>query len=97
MKIFGIILFILFLILGGTWIVLSGMHKNEKVFEFVKNDSGDWSIKFGSVEEEFLENIARKVKDVVYDEATKHNPEGDFLPDQIDDRIKEEVKNRIAE
>ncbi|HBO17062.1 MAG: hypothetical protein UR69_C0002G0285 [Candidatus Moranbacteria bacterium GW2011_GWE2_35_2-] len=97
MKTFGIILFIIFLLLGGTWIVLSGMHKDEKVFEIVKDESGSWSIKFGKTEGEFLKNMAKKVENLIYREATKHNPEGDFLPDQIDDRIKEEVKNRIAE
>ncbi len=97
MKTFGIISFILFLFFGGTWIVLSGMHKNEKVFEFVKEDDGSWGIRFGKMEEEFLRNMADKVESFVYREATEHNPEGDFLPDQIDDRIKGEVKNRISE
>jgi len=97
MKTFGTILFIIFLLLGGAWVVLSGMHKNEKVFEFVKDDSGSWSIKFGKTEEAFLNNLAEKFKNLVYREATEHNPEGDFLPDQIDDKIKEEMKIRIAE
>ncbi len=77
--------------------MLSGMHKNEKVFEFVKDDGGSWSIKFGKTEEAFLNNLAEKFENLVYQEATEHNPEGDFLPDKIDDKIKEEVKSWIAE
>jgi hypothetical protein len=97
MKIFWTILFIIFLLLGGAWVVLSGMHKNEKVFELVKDDFGSWSIKFGKTEEAFLNNLAEKFKNLVYREATDHNPEGDFLPDQIDDNLKKEIKSRIIE
>lgn len=36
---------------------------------------------------------AKKMKNFVYYEATKHNPDGDLLPDQIDDVIISETKN----
>lgn len=35
---------------------------------------------------------ARKLKNLVYYEATIHNPDGDFLPDWIDDTIKRKIK-----
>ncbi|EKE11592.1 MAG: hypothetical protein ACD_15C00056G0001 [uncultured bacterium] len=95
MKIFWTILFIIFLFLGGMWIVLSGMHKNEKVFEFVKDDSGSWSIILGTTERDFLEDVAGKIKSLVYREATEHNPGGDVLPDGLDDGISKEIRNRI--
>ncbi|MDA3815663.1 MAG: hypothetical protein PF549_04860 [Patescibacteria group bacterium] len=43
----------------------------------------------------YIQKITTKVKDLVYDEATKHNPEGDRLPDYVDDKIKEEIKERV--
>lgn len=97
MGIFKIIFYVMLLLVGGAWLVLSVKHPDEKVVEFVKNDAGDWSVRFGSMEREFLENVARKIEVMVYDEATKHNPEGDFLPDQLDDKIKEELKSRVAD
>lgn len=36
--------------------------------------------------------IVKKIKDFVYYEATIHNPEGDMLPDQIDNTIISETK-----
>lgn len=41
--------------------------------------------------------IMREIKDVIYYQATVHNPEGDMLPDEIDDTIKEQIKNQINE
>lgn len=48
---------------------------------------------------EFRENILLKIKfwshqatDKVYEKATEYNPEGDLVPDQIDDVIKKEIK-----
>jgi hypothetical protein len=35
---------------------------------------------------------ARKTKNIVYWEATTHNPSGDMLPDQIDDNIIGEIR-----
>lgn len=36
---------------------------------------------------------AKKIKNFIYYEATIHNPEGDMLPDQIDNAIISETKN----
>ncbi len=48
---------------------------------------------------EFRENTLIKIKfwshkvtDKVYEKATEYNPEGDLVPDQIDDVVKEEIK-----
>lgn len=76
--------------------MLSGMHPKEKVFEITRNDDGAWSIRLGKAEGDFLRKIVVKIEDFIYGEATKYNPKGDFLPDQIDDKIKEEAKNRIV-
>lgn len=37
--------------------------------------------------------LANKLKNFIYFEATIHNPEGDMLPDQIDNNIITETKN----
>lgn len=46
-------------------------------------------------EKDFLKKIVRKIEGFVYHEATIHNPPGDVLPDQIDDKIKQEIKDKI--
>jgi D-alanine-D-alanine ligase-like ATP-grasp enzyme len=42
-----------------------------------------------------LKIIVRKAERIVYDEATKHNPEGDLVPDKIDDDIKNKLKQSL--
>lgn len=37
-------------------------------------------------------SVARKAKTVVYSQATVHNPEGDTLPDWIDDVVLGKIK-----
>jgi hypothetical protein len=44
---------------------------------------------------DFLKKIVRKIEGFIYHEATIHNPPGDMLPDQIDDKIKQEIKDRV--
>jgi len=39
--------------------------------------------------------IVQKIADFVYNEAEKHNPKGDILPDKIDDEIKKEIRDKI--
>ncbi|HHX58287.1 MAG TPA: hypothetical protein GX706_00755 [Candidatus Moranbacteria bacterium] len=47
--------------------------------------------------EEKLKIGARKVVGLIYREATIHNPEGDLVPDEIDDQIKEQIKKTYRE
>lgn len=46
-------------------------------------------------EKDFLKRAAVKAKNLIYRQATEHNPAGDILPDQIDDKIKQEIKEKI--
>ncbi|MFA5925920.1 MAG: hypothetical protein WC831_03205 [Parcubacteria group bacterium] len=46
-------------------------------------------------EKDFMKKVVRKIEGFVYREATEHNPAGDMLPDQIDDNIKKEIKDRV--
>ena len=54
-----------------------------------------FSVTVQKPEKDFLTKVVRKVEGLVYREATIHNPSGDLLPDQIDDKIKQEIKDRI--
>lgn len=36
--------------------------------------------------------LAKDIKNIIYREATIHNPEGDMLPDQIDNNVISEMK-----
>lgn len=54
-----------------------------------------FSININKPEKDFLKRAARKAKSIIYREATEHNPPGDVLPDQIDDKMKQEIKEKI--
>lgn len=54
-----------------------------------------FSLTIQKPEKDFLKRVARKAKNIIYREATIHNPAGDIIPDQIDDRIKQEIKEKI--
>lgn len=57
------------------------------VFILLQNTKGDVQLKEDSI------GYAKKIKNLVYSEATIHNPDGDILPDQIDNTIVDGVKN----
>jgi len=80
----AILLFIALFLLGGIL--------------FVYNKSQDFSpISFlGKIaRQEIVKKSAKKIKNFIYREATIHNPEGDMLPDEIDDEILNEIKERL--
>lgn len=54
-----------------------------------------FSLTINKPEKDFLKYAAAKAKSIIYREATIHNPPGDVLPDQIDDRIKQEIKEKV--
>lgn len=54
-----------------------------------------FSLTINKPEKDFLKKVARKAKNIIYREATEHNLEGDFFPDQIDDKLKEEIRKKI--
>ncbi|KKP68454.1 MAG: hypothetical protein UR66_C0005G0001 [Candidatus Moranbacteria bacterium GW2011_GWE1_35_17] len=81
-KIFFVIFIVSFFLLFvfiGAVIILS-QQKNISIKEELKTDS---------------KNIILQIRDIIYFEATKHNPPGDMLPDNLDDKIKHEIKERI--
>jgi hypothetical protein len=46
----------------------------------------------GELGQQRVKKIVRKISGKIYQEATEHNPRGDWLPDWIDDAIKEKLK-----
>jgi hypothetical protein len=54
-----------------------------------------FSLTIQKPEKDFLKRVVRKAKGIIYREATEHNPAGDVLPDQIDDKVLNEIKNRV--
>jgi len=61
----------------------------------VTQNSGSLSINIREKEKDELKTWARKIKDLVYREATIHNPSGDMVPDQIDNKVLQEVKEKV--
>lgn len=53
------------------------------------------SITIKKPEKDFLKKVVRKIEGFIYREAAIHNPPGDILPDQIDDKIKQEIKDKV--
>jgi len=54
-----------------------------------------FSLTIQKPEKDFLKKVVRKIESVVYREAAIHNPSGDMLPDQIDDKVKGEIKKIV--
>ncbi|MDI6777686.1 MAG: hypothetical protein QMD77_00685 [Patescibacteria group bacterium] len=54
-----------------------------------------FSLTVSKPEKDILKKAMAKAKKIIYREATEHNPPGDVLPDQIDDKVKQEIKDRV--
>ena len=54
-----------------------------------------FSLTISKPEKDILKYAAQRLKNIIYREATEHNPSGDILPDQIDDNVKQEIKDRV--
>jgi len=54
-----------------------------------------FSLTIAKPEKDVLKKAAQKAKNIIYREATIHNPAGDVLPDQIDDNLKGEIKKIV--
>ena len=46
-------------------------------------------------EKDILKKAAKKFGGLIYHEATEYNPPGDLVPDKIDDKLKQEIKDRV--
>jgi len=77
-----------------AWNYLLPGRSQEPMISF-SNKTGAFSINIREKEKGELKNYVKKIKDLVYREATVHNPPGDALPDNVDDQVINEVKEKI--
>jgi len=81
---FVVLLFIALFLLSGVLFVFKKSGDFLPV-SFLKEAAG----------QEIVKKTARKIKHFIYREATIHNPEGDTLPDEIDDEILNKIKEKL--
>ena len=62
---------------------------------FIFFDVSRNGIALSSQTKPILKSIAGKISKVIYRFGTKFNPEGDVVPDGIDDRIKGKIKDTL--
>ena len=69
--------------------------EEEPLVSLESRSGGGFGLKIREKEKNELKNLVKRVENLVYREATLHNPPGDLLPDQIDDQLKQEVKKTV--
>jgi len=94
LKIFFISLAIIVAIVAGGLFLAYEKYKEEIVF--VDPLDGKTKIRLDENEKVLIKKVLKPIVNFVYYEATIHNPSGDVLPDQIDDDIKKNIKDRIG-
>ncbi len=94
--VFKIVLLLLILFYVGRFfgLKITDADENSPVVKFY-DSAGNFKLEIREPEKTKLKEMADKAKSLIYSEATKHNPAGDMLPDGIDNRVIEEVKERI--
>lgn len=70
-------------------------NNSDKPFMSINDQEGNISISVRKKDKEEWKKYLRKLKTLIYREATQRNPSGDVLPDQVDDRIIGEMKEKI--
>lgn len=87
---------LVFLLLGMvSFLKKESDSKEAEPFLSFRNESGGFTVKIREKEKEEVKIFLRKIKNLVYKEATVHNPAGDLLPDGIDDAVIKEVKETV--
>jgi uncharacterized protein YxeA len=88
-----LLIFLCFAILGGFWLKKNISDFNlGNLANFLK---GETKIQLDKETKAEFKEKAKEIDDKIYQEATKHNPEGDVLPDEIDNVLKEEIKKEV--
>ena len=94
LYLFIVILFILLAlaIAGGIWL------KGNTSLDFTNFFNRDGEVE---IDKDKVKDGVKELDGKIYKEATEHNPEGDLLPDGIDDtirkKLKEEIKKELKE
>lgn len=69
-------------------------NSNEPLLS-LSNESGNVSFNIRDKEKEEFKKYLKKLKNLIYREATNHNPAGDVLPDNIDNNLIEDTKKIV--
>lgn len=93
MKLF-IKLIILVIVVYVAWSFLKPGNNKEPLIRFT-DQAENFSVKIRNKEKEEFKQYLEKIKRFVYREATVHNPAGDVVPDQIDDKVIQKVKEKV--
>ncbi len=64
-------------------------------FFAIERMDGKYKIKLREEEKESLKSFFNKMLDMVYYEATIHNPSGDVVPDSLDDTLIRSIRDRV--
>lgn len=87
-SVFAVLLFLYFEYRTGAALMAKSVAKLEVV-------DGSYKLKIHESEKEMLKSFLREIARKVYYEATVYNPPGDIVPDDIDDTVIKEFKERI--
>lgn len=87
-KIFLIGITLIIIIMFMVGIIMTG------VFDYNEDDSSV-TVTLAEEDKSTLVDFLREIKDRIYHEATINNPEGDVLPDELDNEIIKEIKDRV--
>lgn len=87
--------FLLFFVLTGSQ-TEAGSDTSQRLVRLVYNEKGNVAGIFirSDIKNRAYE-IARKFSDTLYEKATLYNPEGDVLPDSVDDTAKLYLREKI--
>jgi len=86
-------LLIVVLVFWAAWSYAN--RSQEKPIISINDSEGNFSVNIANPEKDTLKGIVGKISNFVYREATLHNPPGDMVPDQIDNTLKNEVKEKV--
>jgi len=76
-------LFVIFFFLLFVYLGAAFIYSQQKGISFIKEIKTD------------SKRIILQIKDVIYYQGEIHNPEGDLIPDWIDDVLKNKIKEKI--
>lgn len=94
LKILFISSIIIIIVVAGGLFWEYKKYKEEIIF--IDPLDGKTKIRLDENEKDLIKNALKPIVNFVYREATIHNPAGDVLPDQIDDNIKKNIKERAG-
>ena len=94
LKITFIILLGLAIVFGISIFWIYEKYKEEKKI-IIYQDGESAKIIISEPEKKLLIEIAKVMKKFIYKEATIYNLEGDVLPDQLDNNIIKDIKDKV--